>query len=342
MSEIKNRRVLLGSRPAGEPTDENFRIETVAMGEPGEGEVLLKTLWLSLDPYMRGRMDDAESYASPVEIGEVMTGEVVGQVIRSNAPEYRPKDIVAGHFGWQEYAIGRSNGRRLRKLDSEIQPISTALHVLGMTGQTAYFGLLRLGKPQPGETLVVAAASGAVGSVVGQIGKIKGCRVVGVAGGKAKCAYIVNELGFDAAVDHKAGNLAGDLTAACPNGIDIYFENVGGAVLRAVIPLLNEGARVPVCGYVSQYNAASPSEKESPVDVLSSLENPPFHRFFLVGEWSHESHEAISDLARWSREGRLQYRESIVEGIENAPRAFIGLLRGENFGKQLVKVADPD
>jgi len=342
MNEVKNKRILLNSRPVGEPKDGDFKIETLIAGEPGEGELLLKTLWLSLDPYMRGRMNDAESYAPPVELGSVMIGEVVCQVIRSNSPDYSPGEFVAGNFGWQEYVIARANSKRLRKIGAEIGPISTALHVLGMTGQTAYFGLLRVGQPQPGETIVVAAASGAVGSVVGQIGKILGCRVVGIAGGKTKCDYIVNELGFDAAVDYKAGNLEADLKAACPDGIDVYFESVGGAVLRAVIPLLNEGARVPICGYVSQYNATNRETVETPFDVLGTLQNPPFHRFFLVGEWINEFPEATLELAGWLKDGRLKYRESIIEGIENAPRAFRGLLRGENFGKQLIKVADPD
>jgi len=205
-----------------------------------------------------------------------------------------------------------------------------------MPGRTAYFGLLRVGQAKPGETIVVSAASGAVGSVVGQIARIRGCRAVGIAGGKAKCDYIVEELGFDASVDYKDGNLDGDLRAACPDGIDVYFENVGGPVLHAVVPLLNDGSRVPICGFVSQYNATG--KVESPEMVLEAMPNPPFHRFFLVGEWSKEFSKASSQLAEWVRDGKLRYRESIVEGIKNAPRAFIGLLRGENFGKQLIKV----
>lgn len=339
MSELTNTRVLLHKRPVGEPTADDFKIETVPVEEPGEGEVLLKTLWLSLDPYMRGRMSAAKSYAAPMELGDVMTGETVSQVIRSNTHGYSSGDIVAGHFGWQEYATVWGDSRRIRKVDPELGPVSTALGVLGMTGQTAYFGLQRVGNVQRGDNVVVSAASGAVGGVVGQIAKIRGCRVVGIAGGKAKCDYIVDEMGFDAAVDYKGGNLDVNLRDACPDGIDVYFESVGGAVTHAVAPLLKQGARVPICGYVSQYNVADPGKVESPETVLAALPNPPFYRFFLVGEFSDEFPEATAQLSKWIKEGKLKYRESIVEGIENAPRAFIGLLRGENFGKQLIKVA---
>ena len=338
MSGLMNTRILLNKRPVGEPTEDDFKIDEVAVDGPGDNELLLKTLWLSLDPYMRGRMSDAKSYAAPVGIGEILTGETVSQVVRSNSPAYSPGDIVAGHFGWQEYVVVRADGRGFRRVNPDLGPISTALGVLGMTGNTAYFGLLRVGQPKSGETVVVSAASGAVGGVVGQIAKIKGCRVVGVAGGKTKCDYIVNELGFDAAVDYKGGNLNEDLKAACPDGIDVYYENVGGAVLRAVVPLLNNGSRVPICGFVSQYNAVG--RVESPEMVLGAMPNPPFHRFFLVGEWEAERPQATLQLAQWVKEGKLKYRESIVEGIKNAPRAFIGLLRGENFGKQLIRVAD--
>ena len=338
MSELVNTRILLKKRPVGEPTEDDFEIREVPVDEPGDNELLLKTLWLSLDPYMRGRMSDAKSYAAPVGIGEILTGETVSQVVRSNSPAYAAGDLVAGHFGWQEYVVVSADSRGFRRVNPDLGPISTALGVLGMTGNTGYFGLLRVGQPKPGETIVVSAASGAVGSVVGQIAKIKGCRVVGIAGGRAKCDYIVDELGFDAAVDYKGGNLAEDLKAACPDGIDIYYENVGGAVLRAVVPLLNNGSRVPICGFVSQYNATG--RVESPEIVLGAMPNPPFHRFFLVGEWEAERPQATLQLAEWVKEGKLKYRESIVDGIRNAPRAFIGLLRGENFGKQLIRVAD--
>lgn len=342
MKELMNRKILLNSRPSGEPVEENFRLETSSVTEPEDGEVLLKVLWLSLDPYMRGRMNDAESYAPPVKLGEVMTGEAVCQVLRSKSSNYSEGEFVAGHLGWQEFVTIKGGSSRLRKVNPAFGPVSTALGILGMTGLTAYFGLLRVGKPNPGETVVVSAASGAVGSVVGQIAKIKGCRVVGVAGGKIKCDYIVNELGFDEAVNYKAGNLDADLKKACPKGIDVYFEGVGGAVLHAVVPLLNKGARVPICGFISQYNATSTTKVEYPTDVLGALADPPGHRFFLVGEWIDEFEETVEILAGWLKEGKLKYRESIVDGIENAPRAFIGLLRGENFGKQLVKISEPE
>ena len=342
MSERTNTRVVLLKRPVGEPKDDDFQVENVPVAEPQEGEILLKVLWLSLDPYMRGRMNDVESYAPPVQLGQVMVGETVNQVVASKSADFTVGDIVIGEGGWQEYLTVTANPKRYRKVDPKLGPISTALHVLGMTGRTAYFGLLNVGEPKPGETVVVAAASGAVGSIVGQIAKIKGCRAVGIAGGKAKCDYLVNELGFDAAVDRKGGNMAEDLKSACPDGIDVYFENVGGEVLRAVAPLLNPGARVPICGFVSQYNKEDPSEVESPPEVLEKLPDPPFNRFFLVAEWIREWVTASVQLSEWVKEGKLQYRESVVEGIGNAPGAFKGLLKGENFGKQLIKVGEAE
>ncbi len=342
MTEYMNTRILLDKRPFGEPKNDDFKIESVPVADPKEGEILLKTLWLSLDPYMRGRMNDVKSYAPPVGLGEVMVGETVNQVIASKSADFSVGEIVVGPVGWQSYMTVEANPKEFRKVDPDVGPISTALHVLGMTGRTAYFGLLKVGEPKPGETVVVAAASGAVGSVVGQIAKIKGCRIIGIAGGKKKCDYILNELGFDAAIDHKGGNMAAELKAACPDGIDVYFENVGGEVLQAVVPLLNSGARVPICGYVSQYNKTSPTEVESPFDVLGKMPTPPLHRFFLVREWIKEWSAASSEMSGWVETSRLKYEESVVEGIENAPQTFRGLLRGENFGKQLIKVADPD
>jgi NADPH-dependent curcumin reductase CurA len=342
MTDFMNTRILLEKRPFGEPKDDDFKIETVPVADPQEGEILLKTLWLSLDPYMRGRMNNAKSYAPPVGLGEVMVGETVNQVVVSKSPDFAVGEIVVGPVGWQSYATVEPDPTEFRKVDTTMGPISTALHVLGMTGRTAYFGLLKVGEPKPGETVVVAAASGAVGSVVGQIAKIKGCRIVGIAGGQKKCDYILNELGFDAAIDHKGGNMAAELKAACPDGIDVYFENVGGEVLQAVVPLLNPGARVPICGYISQYNKTSPTEVESPFDVLGKLPDPPPHRFFLVYEWIKEWSATSAEMSGWVKAGKLKYMESVVEGIENAPQTFRGLLRGENFGKQLIKVADPD
>jgi NADPH-dependent curcumin reductase CurA len=341
MPQTLNTRIVLANRPLGLPRESDFRIEKVSLPEPGAGEMLIKTLWLSLDPYMRGRMSDRESYAKPVEIGEVITAGVVSQVIQSNIPAYQPGDIVIGLYGWQEYAIAKADDLRLYKVDPGLAPITTAIGVTGMPGQTAYFGLLRVGNPKAGETVVVSAAAGAVGSVVGQIARMHGCRAVGIAGGQLKCDHVVNDLGFDACVDYKGGSLAEDLAGACPDGIDVYFENVGGPVLDAVAGLLNPGARVPICGSISSYNAAA-SEEIRPVDqVLNSLNPPPFHRFFIVTEWIDEFPDAVKTLGNWVNEGKLKYRETVVDGIENAPGAFLMLFSGDNIGKLLVKVAEP-
>jgi len=341
MGETLNTRILLNARPVGLPKKSDFTIEKVPLPEPGDGEMLLKTLWLSLDPYMRGRMSDRESYAKPVEIGEVITAGVVSQVIHSNIPSYKPGDIVNGLYGWQEYAIAKADDFRLYRVDPDLAPISTAIGVTGMPGHTAYFGLLRVGNPKQGETVVVSAAAGAVGSAVGQIARIHGCRAVGIAGGQPKCEYVTKELGFDACVDYKGGNLAEDLSTACPDGIDVYFENVGGPVLDAVAALLNKGARVPVCGSISTYNASSDEKIRTVDQVLGSLNPAPFFRFFIVTEWVDEFPESVKLLSDWVKEGRLKYRETVIEGIENAPNAFLMLFSGNNFGKLLVKVADP-
>ncbi|MDZ7827412.1 MAG: NADP-dependent oxidoreductase [Gammaproteobacteria bacterium] len=343
MSERTNTRITLARRPEGMPVDEDFAIEKVPAPTPGPNELLLKTLWLSLDPYMRGRMSDRKSYAEPLQIGEVITGGVVAQVVESNHPDWKVGELVTNMSGWQEYAVAEPGQYRLFRVDPDNAPIQTAVGVTGMPGQTAYFGLLRVGRPQPGETVVVSAASGAVGATVGQIAKIKGCRVVGVAGGPEKCAWCTDELGFDACVDYKSPSFAEDLKAACPDGVDVYFENVGGAVLEAVAPLLNDGARVPVCGFISAYNTPSDQPLEPPQDwLMRTLDNPPETRFFVVVEWIEEFEEAAAQLGEWIREGKLKYRETVVEGIENAPQAFRMLFTGDNFGKLLVKVADPE
>lgn len=336
---MKNTRVLLAKRPSGEPGDDCFRFETVETPEPREGQVLIKVLYLSLDPYMRGRMNDVKSYASPLQIGDVMIGESAGVVVESKSARFAVGDYVTAHMGWQSALVADDSHPMLTKVDTANAPLSAYLGVVGMPGRTAYFGLTELGRPQAGETLVVSAASGAVGSVVGQIGRILGLRVVGIAGGAEKCAYVRNELGFDACIDYKAGNLAADLQTACPQGIDIYFENVGGDVARAVAPLLNKGARVPICGYVSSYNAEDISKAVTPMHIFGALANPPEHRFFVVTEWMSRWPEATRQLGQWLREGKLQYRESIGDGLENAPELFRGLLKGRNFGKQLVQVA---
>ncbi len=342
MSERTNTRIVLKSRPVGMPADENFDVQSVPVTSPGDNEMLLRTLWLSLDPYMRGRMSDRESYAKPLQLGDVITAGVVCQVVESNNADFPVGTIVSGMYGWQSYAIARPDDYRLFKVDPELAPISTAVGITGMPGQTAYFGLLRVGKPEAGETVVVSAASGAVGSVVGQIAKIEGCRAIGIAGGKTKCDYVVNELGFDACIDYKQADFPQKLQEACPDGVDVYFENVGGAILDAVAPLLNKGARVPVCGFISAYNATSEDQIRMPEAVLGALEHPPESRFFVVTEWIDEFEDSARALGNWIKEGKLKYRETIVDGIENAPSAFRMLFTGENFGKLMIKVADPD
>ena len=333
------RRIVLASRPVGEPRASDFRLEEMPVPQAGADEVLLRTMWLSVDPYMRGRMSDAPSYAKPVEIGGVMEGGTVNEVIASNHERFAPGDIVVGHTGWQTHAV--SNGKGLRKLDQNLAPVSTALGVLGMPGMTAYTGLLEIGKPQPGETIVVAAASGAVGALVGQIAKIKGARAVGIAGGPRKCAYVKDELGFEDCLDHRAPDLAERLKAACPNGIDVYYESVGGAVFDAVFPLLNPFARVPVCGLISQYNASSPpaAALTVPQFMRATLTKRLTFRGFIVSDFTARHADFLRDMSAWLKEGRIKYREDLIEGLEQAPQALIGLLRGENFGKRLVRVA---
>ncbi len=336
MVQLTNRQILLKSRPTGRPSTDNFELVERPAPELDEGQVLLRTLYLSLDPYMRGRMSDAKSYAKPAELGQPMVGGTVSKVVASRHAKFAAGDIVLAYAGWQDYAL--SDGSGLRKLDPKAAPISTALGVLGMPGMTAYCGLLEIGRPKPGETVVVAAASGAVGSAVGQIAKIKGARAVGVAGGAAKCRFVVEELGFDACIDHRAPDLAAQLVAACPKGVDVYFENVGGAVQQAVWPLLNEFARVPVCGVIAQYNATGPSPGP---DIATILRRRLLVRGFIVWDFAAKEGDFLRDAATWIADGRLKYREDIVDGLENAPQAFLGLLEGKNFGKLVVKVASP-
>jgi len=339
MAVVANKQFLLASRPEGEPKPSNFKLAQVEVKGPGEGEVLLKTLWLSLDPYMRGRMSATKSYAKPVEIGEVMVGGTVSEVIVSNHKEFKPGDIVLSYVGWREYAL--SNGVGLIKLDPKKAPVQTALGVLGMPGMTAYTGLLTIGQPKPKETVVVAAAAGPVGSAVGQIAKIKGARAVGIAGGKDKCDYVVKELGFDAAIDHRSPNMAATLKEACPNGIDVYFENVGGAVWDAVFPLLNDFARVPVCGIVAHYNDTTlpVGPDRTPLLMGAILRKRLTLRGFIVWDFAAQAPDFYRDMGQWLREGKIKYREDIVDGLEKAPEAFMGVLKGKNFGKQLVRVA---
>ncbi len=329
-----NRQILLKSRPSGMPSAENFERVERPVPEPRDGEILTRTLFLSLDPYMRGRMSDAKSYAAPVPIGSVMTGQTVGRVVASRAAGFAEGDVVLGYGNWQDYAV--LPAKAARKIDPALAPVSTALGVLGMPGRTAYVGLLDIGQPKPGETVVVSAASGAVGAVVGQIAKIKGCRAVGIAGGPEKCRYVVDELGFDACVDHRAPDFANALAAACPRGIDIDYENVGGAVLQAVWPQLNDFARVVICGLIAQYGDAVP--RPGP-DLRSLLNKRITVRGFIVTDHAARTEDFLRDMPSWIRDGRVKYREDIVDGLERAPEAFIGLLQGKNFGKLIVRVA---
>ena len=339
MTGATNRQIVLVSRPYGEPTPENFKLAQAPVPAIGEGEVLLKTKFLSLDPYMRGRMSDAKSYVPPFAIGEPLGGGTVSEVVASNNSAYAPGETVLGFGGWQDFSV--SNGKDLHKLDPKLAPVSTALGVLGMPGMTAYVGLLNIGQPKAGETLAVAAAAGPVGSAVGQIAKIKGCRAVGIAGGKEKTEYLTRELGFDAAIDHRSPTFKDELKAACPNGIDIYFENVGGAVWDAVFPLLNTFARIPVCGLIANYNATELPEgpDRSPVLMRAILTKRLRVQGFIVFDYNAQLGEFIRDMSGWVREGKVKYKEDIVEGLEHAPEAFIGLLKGANFGKLLVKVS---
>ena len=334
------RRIVLASRPVGEPKPSDFRLEEFPVPHPGPGQVLLRTTWLSLDPYMRGRMSDAPSYAKPVGIGEVMEAGTVSEVAASNNGTYAKGDIVLSRAGWQTHMV--SDGSGLRKLDPKLAPVSTALGVLGMPGMTAYAGLLEIGQPKAGETVVVSAASGAVGSVVGQIARIRGARAVGIAGGPDKCRYVRDELGFDDCVDHRAPDLAEKLKAASPKGIDVYFENVGSPVWDAVFPLLNTFARIPVCGLIAQYSATElpPGPNRVPQLFRAVLTKRLTIRGFIVTDFAAKHADFLRDVAQWIKEGRIKYREDIAEGLENAPAAFMGLLKGKNFGKQLVRIAE--
>jgi NADPH-dependent curcumin reductase CurA len=338
----KNTQVFLAQRPVGEPSDESFGFREVDIPELADNQVLIRVCWLSLDPYMRGRMNDVKSYADPLQIGDVVTGESSGVVIKSTSAAFAEGDTVAAHMGWQSHLVANADDPRLMKIDLNNGSLSAHLGVVGMPGRTAYFGLTEVGKPQPGETLVVAAASGAVGSAVGQIAKIKGLRAVGIAGGPEKCRYVKEELKFDACIDYKADNFAAELAAACPGGVDIYFENVGGDVTKAVAPLLNPGARVPICGYISNYNDEDIANSETPMRILKGLDPVPENRFFVVTEWRDRWVEATRQLGSWIQDGKLHYRESVGFGLENAPEYFRGMLKGKNFGKQLIKVADED
>jgi NADPH-dependent curcumin reductase len=333
---MTNRQIVLRSRPEHFPSSDNFELQQAPVPRPADGEVLRRTIYLSLDPYMRGRMGTAKSYAPPAALGQVMIGGTVSEVVESRHPGFAAGDIVVGYDGWQEYHV--STGRDIRKVDPTLAPISTALGVLGMPGMTAYVGLLDFGEPKAGETVVVSAASGAVGSIAGQIAKLKGCRVVGVAGAREKCEYVVAELGFDACVSHRSETLRDDLAAHCPRGVDVYFENVGGKVFDAVFALLNAHARIPLCGVIAEYNQPQPVSGPS---LRALLTNRVMIRGFIVSEHSDRAGDFLRDCGQWVRDGRLRYREDIVDGIEQAPDALLRLFDGRNFGKLLVRVA-PD
>jgi len=328
-----NKQVLLAAHPEGWVKESDFKIADSPMPVPGAGQVLVRNEYLSLDPYMRGRISPRKSYAKGVEVGQVMVGGTVGEVVASSDANFAVGDKVLGSLGWQLYGV--ADGKSLQKLSSAKLPLSVYLGAAGMPGVTAWIGLLRIAKPKAGETVAVGAATGAVGAVVGQLAKLQGCRAVGIAGGPQKCAYAVEELGFDACVDYRAGNLAKDVDAATPQGIDIYFENVGGEVLEAVLPRLNDFSRIPLCGLISDYNSTEP---RGIPDLRQFLFKRIHLQGFICSDTPEVWPEAIRQLEGWISGGKIKYRETIVDGLENAPRAFIGLFKGENFGKLIVKL----
>lgn len=339
LSASSNRRILLARRPKGAPVPEDFRFEDAAVPQPAEAEVLTRTLWASIDPYMRGRMNDGPSYAVPVEIGGVMGGATVGRVVASRHSGYAPGDLVLGYGGWQDYALER--GEDLLKLDPAMPRPSYALGVLGMPGYTAWHGLMEIGQPQSGETVVVSAASGAVGAVVGQLAKQAGCRTVGVAGGAEKCRFVTDELGLDACIDHRDAGFARRLADACPDGVDVYFENVAGKVLDAVLPLLNRAARVPVCGLIAQYNMDGlPQGRDHAPRLLAAIlrSRLKFQGYIISDHWDRFP-DFLRRMTPMVAAGRVKTREDVVDGLENTVAAFIGLLEGRNFGKLVVHVA---
>jgi NADPH-dependent curcumin reductase len=339
MADLENLQIRLASRPVGRATLENFTIDPAPVPSPGAGEVLIRTQYLSLDPYMRGRMSDAPSYAPPVKVGGLMVGGTVGEVVESDDPGLKPGDVVLAYTGWQKYGVQK--GSTVRRLDPGRAPVTTALGVLGMPGFTAYAGLTQIGRPKAGETVVVAAATGPVGATVGQLAKIFGARAVGIAGGPEKVAYL-RELGFDEAIDHRAGDFADQLAAATPDGIDVYFENVGGHVWDAVFPRLNPFARVPVCGLIAMYNEPElpPGPDRTPAFMSAILRKSLTIRGFIQTEFAAGlTGEFLERATPWVRDGSLKHKEDIVDGLENAPEAFLGMLDGKNFGKLLVRVS---
>ncbi|TBL94959.1 NADP-dependent oxidoreductase [Hafnia alvei] len=341
ISSRLNRRYVLAQRPQGMPSDQDIRLEQIAQPEPVQGQVLLRTLYLSLDPYVRGRMDDTPSYSPPLAIGEVICGGTVCRVEQSLNEKYQVSDLVLAYTGWQDYAL--SDGEGLQKLDANMDHPSYALGLLGMPGFTGYMGLTDIGNPQPGETVVVAAATGAVGSVVGQVAKLRGCHAVGIAGGAEKCRYAVETLGFDICLDHKAPDFAVQLKRACSKGIDVYYENVGGAVFDAVLPLLNTKARIPVCGMISQYNGHHSDHQQDRLPLLMSTilkKRMRVEGFIISQDYGDRYPEFYAQMSTWLAQGKIAFKEDIVEGLENGISAFQGLLSGKNFGKLIIKVAE--
>jgi NADPH-dependent curcumin reductase CurA len=335
MSDLMNKQIILKSRPVGEPKESDFALVETPTPEPGEGEILSRTIYLSLDPYMRGRLSASESYAASVELNSAIVGGTVSQIIKSNHPQFQVGDFVLSNNGWQTYAV--SKGETLRKLDPTQAPLSYSLGVLGMPGLTAYAALLDIGQPKEGETVVVSAASGAVGAVAGQIAKIKGARVVGIVGNDDKRDYIVKELGFDVGINRKTQELDSALKEAAPNGIDVYYDNTAGVILETVLQQINLGARIPLVGLISEYNATS---TPSGPNLMPLLVKRALIKGFLVTDYQHRFNDFLRDVSGWLQSGQLKYKEDVVMGLENAPHAFIGLLRGDNFGKLIVKVND--
>jgi NADPH:quinone reductase len=330
----QNRRVTLASRPVDLPTEDDFTVEEVEVGEPGPGEVLVRNLWLSVDPYQRGRMGTAKSYARGLELGDVITAQAVGEVVAGRDPRFSQGDLVVGQLGWQDYAIAR--GGHLRLVPPFLDPPTLALHAVGLTGFTAYFGLLDVGQPKPGDTVVVSGAAGAVGQIVGQLAKIAGCRTVGIAGGPEKCKECRLH-GYDVGIDYRGESFREELKEACADGVDVFFDNVGGEVMQSVLSRLSVGARIVICGQISQYNRERHEPTFAPGALIvyrARMEG------FLVTDYAHRYEEAAVRLARWVAEGKIRWTEHVTEGLENAPKAFIGMLNGENRGKALVKIAD--
>ena len=336
MQQHVNRQILLVKRPIGMPDEGCFTLGASSMPQPMKGQVLVRTRFISVDPYMRGRMNDRKSYTPPFQLNEVLNGGVVGEVVESKSDTYAKGDVVVGNLGWQDYSI--AGEKEIRKVDADLAPVSTALGVLGMPGLTAYFGLLDIGQPKPEETVVVSGAAGAVGTIVGQIAKIQGCRVVGVAGSDKKTSYLIEKLGFDAAINYRTHpDLKNAVQEACPKGVDIYFDNVGGDISDAVLSSINNNARIPLCGQISLYN-----EKDIPMGPRIQpqlLAHTALMQGFLVRNYADRFEDGLRQLAQWLRDKRLKYAEDVIEGLENTPKAFIGLFAGENLGKQLVKVS---